>query len=98
MAVKDFVTFYSAYLPQHGALQAELDRIADSSARIVAMVAAGQKAGFTFTAGEAEEGLRTLAEKTRETDRELTDEKLDSVSGGIQMAMQRENRSERDGT
>lgn len=75
MSKEDFARFYEQYLPKHAALKAQLEGAASAERFIEIAVAEGPKAGFSFTATEVQQVMKTRTGQ-------LSDNQLAGVAGG----------------
>jgi hypothetical protein len=77
MAAKDFVKFYSEYLPTKPALKKEIDESTDQRAFLSAVLDQGKKAGFNFTEKDVDQVIRASLSSGA-----LSDSQLEGVAGG----------------
>jgi predicted ribosomally synthesized peptide with nif11-like leader len=82
MAKKDFVKFYSEYLPQNPELKNKIDAITNEDEFAKTVLQAGPKAGFSFTEQEVREVMQASEQKVMKPGAELSDSQLEAVAGG----------------
>jgi predicted ribosomally synthesized peptide with nif11-like leader len=78
MASNELAKFCLEYLPTHPDLNAKIYAITDKRQFASALLDAGTKAGFAFTADEVGEALAAAAARGAE----LSDDQLEAVAGG----------------
>jgi predicted ribosomally synthesized peptide with nif11-like leader len=80
MAKQDFIRFYQEYLPQNPSLQSSINAIQNEEQFAKAVLDAGPKAGFKFTAEEVKEVMDASEKLVGKA--ELSEAQLDAVAGG----------------